>query len=177
MGPGVRKLSLTAHVVFSVGWLGAVVAFLGLAILGLTTDDIETVRTAYVSTEVVGFFVVLPLCVLAFITGLIQSLGTPWGLIRHYWVLVKLVLTVVATAVLVLHLSPIARAADIARTDQLSTSDLSGLRGQLVVYAVTALAVLLMTASLSVFKPAGQTRYGRRARGAAHSGRTGTRRT
>ncbi|HEU5098981.1 MAG TPA: hypothetical protein VFU22_08180, partial [Roseiflexaceae bacterium] len=44
---GIRKLVLTAHVTFSVGWPGAVVVFLALAVVGLTSQDAQTVRGAY----------------------------------------------------------------------------------------------------------------------------------
>jgi hypothetical protein len=36
MTPRLRKFALTAHVTSSVGWLGAVAAFLALAVAGLT---------------------------------------------------------------------------------------------------------------------------------------------
>jgi hypothetical protein len=41
MTPGLRKFALTTHVTSSVGWLGAVVAFLALAIVGLISQDAE----------------------------------------------------------------------------------------------------------------------------------------
>lgn len=42
----VRKLALTAHITFSVGWLGAVAGFLALSIAGLVSQDDEMVRGA-----------------------------------------------------------------------------------------------------------------------------------
>jgi hypothetical protein len=47
--PGLRKFALTAHVVSSVGWLGAVVAFLALAVVGLASEDAELVRAVYLA--------------------------------------------------------------------------------------------------------------------------------
>jgi hypothetical protein len=83
MRPPLRKLALTAHVTVSVGWLGAAAAFLALAIAALASGGVETVRGAYVAMEVVGWYVIVPLCLAALVTGLVVSLGTPWGLFRH----------------------------------------------------------------------------------------------
>src|SRR5918997_572837 len=100
LAPPLRKLALTAHVTTSVGWLGAVAAFLALAIAGLAGDDGPTVRRAYVGAEVITWAVIVPLCLASLVTGVVQSLGTSWGLVRHWWVLIKLALTVVATGLL-----------------------------------------------------------------------------
>ncbi|HEU0079499.1 MAG TPA: hypothetical protein VFQ76_17715 [Longimicrobiaceae bacterium] len=160
MTPRLRKLALTAHVASSVGWLGAVASFLALAVAGLTSPDAQVVRAAYVATEVTTWLVIVPLSVAALLTGLVQSLGTPWGLFRHYWVLAKLVLTLVATLLLLLHTQPIGYVAGVAAETTLSGGDLRGLRIQLVADAGAALLVLLVATALSVYKPRGMTRYG-----------------
>jgi hypothetical protein len=79
MSPAIHKAALTAHIAASVGWLGAVVAFLGLAIVGLVSPDAQTVRGAYLVMEPVGWFVLVPLALASLLTGLVQSLGTTWG--------------------------------------------------------------------------------------------------
>ncbi|MGH8933676.1 MAG: hypothetical protein ACRDZO_24355 [Egibacteraceae bacterium] len=88
MTPRLRKFALTAHATSSVGWLGAVVVFLALAVVGLTSQDAQTVRGAYLVMEPAAWFV-LPLAIASLLTGLVSSLGTTWGLFRHYWVLFK----------------------------------------------------------------------------------------
>ncbi len=160
MTPGVRRLALTAHVITSVGWLGAVAAFLALAITGLTSHDPQRVRAAYLAMELTGWLVVVPLSVASLLTGIVQSLGTVWGLFRHWWVVVKLCLTVLATAVLLVHMRPVSYVADVAAATALSSVDLRGLRMQLLVDAAAGLFVLLVTTALSVFKPRGVTTYG-----------------
>jgi hypothetical protein len=162
MTPRVRKLALTAHIVASVGWLGAVAAFLALAIAGLTRDDPQIVRAAYLAMDVTGWFVIVPLSFASLATGLIQSLGTDWGLFRHYWVLVKFLLNIGATMLLLLHMQPTTRIAHAASQAILSSSDLREVRVQLVADAVAALLVLLAATVLSVYKPWGVTEYGRR---------------
>ncbi len=105
MGRRLRKHVLFAHVVSSVGWVGAVIAYLALVGAALTSGDAQTVRAAFIAMEVT-FFALVPLALAALLTGVVQSLGTTWGLFRHYWVLFKLGLTVLATVVLVLHVGP-----------------------------------------------------------------------
>lgn len=83
--PRLRKFVLTAHLTSSVGWLGAIAAFLALAVAGLTSQDEQTVRAAYLAMELTAWFVTVPLALASLLSGLIQALGTPWGMFRHYW--------------------------------------------------------------------------------------------
>ena len=163
MGPRFRKLALTAHVACSVGWLGAVAAFLALAVAGLAARDAHTVRAAYLAMELTARFVIVPSAFASLLTGIFQSLGTPWGLFRHYWVLTKLVVTVLATAVLLLQMGPIGYLAGAAtETTALSGAELREATISLVVHAGGGLLVLLVPVALSVYKPRGVTRYGLR---------------
>jgi hypothetical protein len=162
MTPSLRKLLLTAHITFSVGWLGAVAAFLALAIAGLTSRDAQMVRTAYSGMELTARFVIVPLAVASLLSGLIQSLGTPWGLFRHYWVLVKLLLTIFATIVLLAKMPLIGYAARRAAETTSSSADLHTVGLQLAVHATGGLLVLFAITALSVYKPWGLTRYGQR---------------
>lgn len=170
MAPRLRQFALTAHVTASVGWLGAVASFLALAVAGLNGQDPQVVRAAYLAMELTGWTVIVPLSAASLLTGLVQSLGAPWGLFRHYWVVVKLLLTVVGTAVLLVHMRPVSYVAGVVARTTLSGSDLHGLRVQLVVDAGAALVVLLTATALSVYKPRGLTRYGQRRRGEARRG-------
>ncbi|WP_244207297.1 hypothetical protein [Streptomyces swartbergensis] len=160
--PRVRKLTLTLHVTSSVGWLGAVAAFLALAVAGLTSSAPQTVRGAYLAMDVIGWYVIVPFSVASLLTGLVQSFGTVWGLLRHYWVIAKLLITVVATLLLLVHMEPVGHLADAAARAALAGGELQGMRIQLIADAAAALLVLLTAAALSVFKPRGVTRYGRR---------------
>ncbi|MGH9905788.1 MAG: hypothetical protein ACRD8U_09435, partial [Pyrinomonadaceae bacterium] len=61
MTPRLRKFALTTHVASSVGWLGSVASFLALAVVGLTSKNIQTVRAAYLAMELIAWFVIIPL--------------------------------------------------------------------------------------------------------------------
>ena len=160
MRPPLRKLALTAHVVSSVGWLGAIVAFLALAVTGLTSRDAQKVRAVYLAAEPLTWFVIVPLALASLLTGIVQSLGTTWGLLRHYWVLFKLLLTVVATVVLLMYTQTVDFFAGVAAGP---SADLRELRAPtFVLHSGAALLVLLAATVLAVYKPRGMTRYGRR---------------
>jgi hypothetical protein len=162
MTTGLRKFGLTVHLTSSVGLLGSIAAFLALAVAGLISRDAQVVRAAYLAMELIARFVIVPLAFASLLTGLIQSLGTPWGLFRHYWVVVKLLLTVFATSVLLVKMELIGYAARLAAETTLSRGDLRAAGIQLAVHAAGGLLVLLVPAVLSVYKPPGLTRYGRR---------------
>ena len=160
MAPRLRKFVLTLHIASSVSLLGAIAAFLVLGITGLTSQDAQMVRAAYLAMQPIARFVVVPLTIASLLTGLIQSLGTAWGLFRHYWVLVKLLLTVFAATVLLLKMELIDYAARLAAETTLPRADLREAGIQLALHAAGGLSVLLVPTILSVFKPPGLTRYG-----------------
>src|SRR5258707_8900977 len=118
------------------------------------------VRAAYLAMHLITWFVIVPLCVAALSTGVIQSLGTTWGLFDHYWIVTKLLLTVLATVILLVHTQPIDHVAAMAAQASLAAGDLRQVRLQLVGDACAALFVLLVTTALSVYKPWGMTPYG-----------------
>jgi hypothetical protein len=139
-----------------------VACFLALAVTGLASRDGQLVRASYLAMDVTARFVIVPLAIAALVTGLVQALGTPWGLFRHYWVLIKFLVTIVATVVLLQQLEPISYLAGVAEETSLSSTDLRPARTSLVVHAGGGLLVLLVPTTLSVYKPRGLTRYGRR---------------
>jgi hypothetical protein len=158
MSPGVRQLALTAHVASSVGWLGAVVAFLAFSIVGWTGQEAYTVRGAYLVMEASAWLVLVPLAFASLLTGIIQALGTSWGLFRHYWVLFKLAITVFITLVLLIYMETFRVMAGVAADPAVA---LAAVRNPSpVIHAALALFVLLVATVLAVYKPPGMTRYG-----------------
>jgi hypothetical protein len=160
MTPRLRKFALTAHVASSVGWLGAVVVFLGLAVVGLTSPNAQTVRGAYLVMEPAAWFVLVPLAFASLLTGLVQSLGTTWGLFRHYWVIFKLIINVVTTIVLLVYMETFSFMAGVAADPN---AELGVVRNASpALHAGAALLLLLVATTLAIYKPRGMTRYGQR---------------
>jgi hypothetical protein len=159
MSRGLRKFVLTAHITFAVGWLGAVAGFLALSVIGLKGQDAQIVSAAYISMDLITRIVIVPLSFAPLITGPILSLGTPWGLFRHYWILAKLVITVLSTIILLVHIQPISYLSEAAANGSLTSADLQ-VQIQMVVASTAALIALIATNILAVYKPKGMTRYG-----------------
>ena len=155
--PAWRKFALTAHVTSSVGWLGSVAAFLAVALVALMNADDLKSRAASTTMELIGWSVIVPFSAASLLSGLIQSVGTPWGLFRHYWVLAKLLITVGASVLLILHMQVVSSITLAAADTSMPMSHLQGPKMQVVADASAALVVLLIAAALSIYKPQGRT--------------------
>ena len=154
------------HLTFSIGWIGALVAYLSLGVAAVSSSDVQMMRAAWIGMETMGWFVLVPLAVGAFLSGVAISAGTTWGLLRHYWVVISLGSTLFATVVLLLHMPTVSATADVARNADLAT--LESLGGDLLHPAI-GLVVLLGIQVLNIYKPRGITRYGWRKQLAARS--------
>lgn len=165
MSPRLRKVALTAHLTASVGWIGAVVAFIVLVVAAWTTHDERMLRSAWIAMWTIGRYAIAPLAVASLATGLVMALGTGWGLFRHYWVLISLVLTVLATVVLLANLRTVSAFADLASRPgrDVAVALRRGLVGELI-HSGLGLVVLLVVEVLNVYKPRGVIHRGRRGR-------------
>jgi hypothetical protein len=165
LNPPVRKALLTAHVLASVGWVGAVLVYLALGIAAVSSADTTLVRAAFVAMDWAAWVVLVPLAVASLVTGVLQSLTTKWGLWRHYWVIFKLAITAVATAVLLTYTGTLDQFATIATAQPFTGHHLGLLRSPSVIVHSTGALLLLLTATvLAVYKPNGLTRRGHRLR-------------
>ncbi len=150
LAPRRRKAVLTVHVVTAVGWLGVDLVLLTLGVAGLTGADPEVV---YPAQSLIGRMLFAPLSVLVWLVGVVNAVGTPWGLLRHRWVLVKLLLTTAMLGlVLFLLLPALTEAGDLAgdlpRRDRIT----------MVVAPSVSSTLLLFATVLSTYKPWGRVR-------------------
>ena len=157
-----RKLTLLVHIASSVGWLGAVIPYLALATASLIAKDSTTAQSVYPSLAIIGWYVLFPLSLAAFLSGLVESLTTHWGLFRHWWIVAKLGLTVLSTAILLSHLAFVSQCAQMAKAGHLSSADLHAMGTRLFIHPFGGLIALFVVTALSVFKPRGLTPYGQR---------------
>jgi hypothetical protein len=153
MPAGWRKAVLVAHISTSVGWLGAVAAYIALDAAAITSQRADTIRAAWIARDLIVWYVIVPLALTSVLIGVINALGTPWGLLRHHWVLMKLLLTLVATSIL------LQEASSVSAMARVSASSADPRPGSLM-HSVGGLVVLLLIVVLSVVKPRGLTRYG-----------------
>lgn len=155
--PRWRRALLALHLACSVGWVGAVCAYLVLAFAVPPTADPAMIRAAWLGMDLIGWFALVPLALSSLGTGLLLAGMTRWGLLRHYWVLISLVATTALTAVLVLHMPGVSAQADLARIAD--AAELTAM-GSDIPHALIGLAFLLGILVLNIYKPAGLTRYG-----------------
>lgn len=171
LSPPLRKAALAVHLAVSVGWMGAVAAYLALDLAAATSADPATLRAAYLGMGLIAGSVVVPLALATLVTGLVVSLGTKWGLVRHWWVVVSLTLTVFATVVLLIETGTIAAYAAVAADSAATEAELRRL-GSTLVHSVGGSLVLLVVLVLNVYKPPGLTPYGWRKQQEAHRARS-----
>ena len=165
--PGVYKFLLTAHIIVSVGWLGVVIAKVVLGIVGLLADSAADTALLYDAMETLSF-AFPPLAIGTLVTGVLLSLGTKWGLIDHYWVATKIVLTVgiVGTAVQIGSRLTQRRLAALSGQTTVNGSLLDLLSapvGLVLALTMAHLLMLVIATILSTYKPWGKTWFGRRA--------------
>ena len=172
MPPALRRAMLAAHITCSVGWIGAAAAYLALGVAAELNMEPQIVRAAWIGMELSGWFVIVPLGCLALLTGLVLSLGTPWGLFKHYWVVIALVLTTLSLAVLLLHMPSVSTLAALART---ADDAAAGRLGGDVLHPALGLVVLIVITVLNVHKPRGLTPYGQHKQAKESKGSTRSR--
>lgn len=165
-GPRARKAALLVHVPASIGWFGTDAGCLARAISGATSSNPELTRACYAVMGVIGWAAIVPAALASFASGVVSSLGTQWGLFRYYWVTIKFTVTVtvsvIATAVLLVHMQPITHVAALAANPAWDASTAGGLRSLLVPQSVLAILALdtATVTTLSVYEPPGRTQYG-----------------
>ncbi|WP_030559728.1 hypothetical protein [Streptomyces aureocirculatus] len=155
-----RRATLVVHVAASAGWLGLTLGLVALAAAAITTDSHPTVEASVRAMKVFTDWLVLPLAFLTLLSGLLLSLGTPWGLARHRWVHTKFWLTLATTTATTFALRPGINdtAATVSAGEPLAAST------DLIAGPIVSLSAYLFMTVISVLKPWGLTRRGRRLR-------------
>lgn len=148
---GRRKLLVVLHVLTSVSGVGAALSVLLLLVGAASTEDTAGQDTALWLAERGEYYVGIPLLTLALLVGILAALYSPWGLLRHTWVLKKLVLTLANLALPVFVIGPrISRVAD------------EPLAAWLVFGGIGAQLLLFVLATgLSIYKPKGRVGAGK----------------
>ncbi|EMD22742.1 PDR/VanB family oxidoreductase [Amycolatopsis azurea] len=153
-----RKIWLVLHIGISVGWLGLSLGMLTLALTGSLARTHAVRHGAYEIFHVFDLVIVIPSVVLTIVTGLVLSLGTPWGLVKHRWVLTKFLISLAIPGAAAVESRWVTEL--VARTEDPATEP--GALGVALAVTVGCFAISLWTATiLSVLKPWGRTRWGR----------------
>ena len=155
---------LLTHLVSGLGWLGIEVVFLVLAVIGLTSDDPATVGACY---QALGLFVMptlLPAGLISLASGIVLGMGSKYGLLRYWWVAIKLVLNVILTALALVALPPrMGEAAELGRglgSGELGLDAIDRLQIDLMFPPTVSITALMLASVLAVYKPWGRLRRG-----------------
>jgi hypothetical protein len=120
------------------------------------------VRASYLAMDLINWFVIVPFALASLFSGIVSAIGTKWGLLRHYWVLLKLLVTIACVTILLVHVQPIGVLAGAAEEMAVLGADFRAAQVMMVVASIAALPVLLFLTALSVYKLRGVTPYGER---------------
>lgn len=156
MTPSLRKLVLTLHVITTVGWLGSAAAYIPITLyvsaVSTNPDALSAILGVMAS---IAWYVLVPMSFASLLTGIVMSLGTQWGLFRHYWILFKLLINLFACFVLFDYTQGVSR-----KATEAANGTLTKVPSGDIVHASFGLLVLIVAAVLAVYKPKGMTRYG-----------------
>lgn len=164
--PRARKALTAAHVIASASWVGITAVIVAMAVVAMTTRDADVMLVTYRLMETFDLTLLPWANFAATLSGIALGIVTPWGLLRHYWVAIKLVISVsiLALAFGYLHNALVSAAADAERLTTASgqAPDLGALPTAVLAGFAFALVNLLAAMLLSLYKPGGRTRRGRR---------------
>lgn len=153
-----RRAFLVVHVVAAACWLGLSLGLLALGLAAATGGSAATVEAAVRAMKLFADLLLLPIALLTLTSGLVLSLGTVWGLARHRWVVTKFWLTLATTAATAFALRPGVNEAVAAVAAGGPLPD----AGDVLFGPVVSLSAYVFMTTISVLKPWGRTRRGRR---------------
>lgn len=159
MGAQLRRVLLVLHIGTSVSALGAVAAFLALSMVGVTGRGPQLLLAVYLSNDIIARVLIVPMIFASLVVGIVQSLGTLWGLFRHWWIVAKLALNIVIAPVLLVQMPGIHLVAVTVASGQ-PIENLIGVRMSFVIHSGAGLLALVIPLILSIYKPRGLTRHG-----------------
>jgi hypothetical protein len=153
-----RKTTLLVHLLSGGAWIGIDVLVAVLVLAGMFARDTATRGLAY---QALGTFVAWPMLVsglVCLLSGLLLGLGTPYGLVRFWWVAVKLVINLLlCILILVLLMPSMPEVADHGASLTLGRPAGTDLP-RLFMPPAVSLTLLSFATLLGVFKPWGRIR-------------------
>jgi uncharacterized membrane protein len=158
-----RRASLVVHVAASASWLGLTLGLLALGVTATTTGSAVTVEASVRGMKLFADWLLLPVAFFTLLSGLVLSLGTPWGLARHRWVYTKFWLTLATTTATVFALRPGVNSAVAAVAAGEPLPD----AGDVLFGPIVSLSAYVFMTVISILKPWGLTLRGRNLRASA----------
>lgn len=156
--PRTRNRVLVVHVLSAGVWIGIDVVMAVLVFTALLTDDDRTKALSYQALDLFVVWSLLAVGLLSLATGVVLGLGTRYGLVRYWWVAIKLALNLLLAALVLVALRPeVSDAAE--RGERFAAGEPTSLAvGDLIFPPIVSPIALLVAVLLAVFKPWGRIR-------------------
>lgn len=158
IGAWIRKGVLVVHIVSAGVWIGIDVVMAIFVFTALLTANDNTKSLCYQALELFAVWPLLTTGLVCLASGVILGLGTKYGLVRYWWVAIKLVLNVVLTSLVLVALQPVVTEAAEQGRQFAAGSPASLAVGDLIFPPVVSPTGLLIAMVLAVFKPWGRIR-------------------
>ncbi len=155
LGARTRKGVLVVHIVSAGVWIGIDVVMAVFIFTALLADEDNTKALCYRALELFAVWPLLTTGLVCLASGIVLGLGTKYGLVRYWWVAIKLVLNIVLTALVLVALRPeVTEAAEQGR-QFVAGAPASLAVGNLIFPPIVSPTALLIAVVLAVFKPWG----------------------
>jgi hypothetical protein len=158
LGSRTRRAVLIIHIASAGSWIGIDVVIAVMVFTALFTNDRQTKALCY---EALSLFAVWPLLgagLACLVTGVTLGLGSRYGLLRYWWVAVKLGLNLVLSGLVLIGLRP-----GVAELDRLGHQLAAGSTaaaplGNMIYPPIVSPIALAIALVLAVVKPWGRIR-------------------
>ena len=162
MSARTRKAILVVHVASAGAWLGIDVVMAILIFTSLGTSDVHTRAVCYEALSLFAVWPLLSVGLLSLASGILLGLGTRYGLVRYWWVVAKLALNVLLSALVLIGLRPgIAELNRLGHELDAGTTTIAPI-GNMIFPPIVSPICLAIAFVLAVFKPWGRIRRRRR---------------
>lgn len=159
LGRRSRKGALVVHLVSAGTWIGIDVVLAILVFTALLADDVHTAALCYQALELFALWPLFLTGLVCLASGVVLGLGTKYGLVRYWWVVVKLVINIAFVALVPLALRPsVSAAAEYGRQLTMGQPPVPDAITNLVFPPIVSPAGLLIAVILAVYKPWGRIR-------------------
>ena len=162
LGRGTRRAVLTVHLVAAGAWIGIDVVLGVLVFTAMGTNSTRTEALCYQALELFAVWPLLTAGMVSLLSGIVLGLGTNYGLVKYWWVAVKLALNIVLTTLVLfalrLGIYDATRYGDALAAGQPTDASVDSLAFPPIVSGLALLAATI----LAVYKPWGRIRAARR---------------
>jgi uncharacterized membrane protein len=156
-----RKTILMFHIVAGGSWFGLDVAMAVLVFTAIGTDSAAVRAHTLQSLQLITVWPMFSAAMLSLITGIQLGLGSKYGLVRYWWVVIKLVLNLILAALVVTALrGEVASAANLG-AQLAGGADVEWNFTNMIYPPIVSPTALTIAFLLAVFKPWGRIRRNR----------------